>query len=84
MCLFSALCVDRRFRAMCLFVKQIGYNIFTSLPADVLWGSFERTPKDATTERDKRWLGGDHALMWHQKKEETEGILDLMRLAAHK
>ena len=26
----SALCVDPRSHAMCLFVKQIGYNIFMS------------------------------------------------------
>ena len=26
----SALCVDPRSRAMCLFLKQIGYNIFMS------------------------------------------------------
>ena len=76
----SALCVDPRSRAMCLFVKQMGYNILMSFNVNN-WPLAPQSKEvssdsncDVSTDQHsipavkKRWLGGDHA---HLKGLET-------------
>ena len=67
----SALCVDPRSRAMCLFVKQMGYNILMSFnvnnwplapQSEEISSDSNRdvwTDQHSTRAVKKRWLGGD-------------------------